>query len=1170
MTYTVNPLPVSGTLSGNTTVCVASNDTLTASVTGGVWSSSNNTVASVSGGIVTGNMAGVDTISYAVTNSCGTATTTYVITVNPLPSAGTIVGSSNACLGSIVSLTDASTGGTWSSSNTTVATVDGSGNVSALSLGIACITYTVTNGCGTATTPGLCITVNAQPAPVTGTTSICAGSTTSLSCATTGGIWSSASTATATVDASGVVTGVSGGLATILYTTGCGTDTSMVTVTGIPVAINGGNGVCLGSVLVLSDSVTGGTWSSSNTTVATVDGSGHVSGISLGTATITYSTTCGTVTTPVTVNPLPLGINGPSSVCQSLPANYTDSTTGGTWSSSSIAIINPTTGMLVGTFPGIDTITFTITATGCKTTSVITVTPLPNSGTITGPGTVCVGSHITLTDTAVAMATSVSWSSSATGTATVASTIDTNGVVTGVSAGVATITYTAHGCGTTSATKNITVNPLPASGSISGSSTGCLGTPFTLTDGAGGGTWSSTSTTVATVSGGTVTGVGYGIDTIKYTVTNSCGTSIATQVISILGVPSTITGTTHYCLGSGFTDTLFNSTVGGTWTSANTTIATIGATTGAITGLTPGIDTITYNTGCGSAATVIFTVNALPNAGTITGAGALCQTATTTLSDTVMGGTWTASNSNATITSLGVVTGISAGLDTILYNITTICGNALTTMVVTVNALPAAGTLVGRDSVCMGTTDTLTATAAGGIWWMTNGNATVSGGVISGVTAGLDTVYYKVTSAFCGADSISMGITVLPLTNAGTISGLGTVCPGSSITLTETVSGGSWSTSNATVATIASGTVSGVAAGVDTILYSVTGYCGTTTTQKTITVNASPDAGTITGLDSVCTGTGSITLSDASAGGTWSSSNTAIATVTTGGVVSGVATGIDTIKYSVTNVCGTAVTAQWIYVRPIPSAGTISGTRELCVNTSTTLSDAVTGGTWSSSTGHATVSAMGVVYGASTGTSVISYNVTTACGSATDTFSVLIDTSASPVITGKSYVCISGSHSTVDTFAVNITGGVWSLSNGNASISGNTVSGVTAGMDTLNYTMSNACGVFSGSVEIRVYTKGECDSLNEVRQLPNSAAGVISIYPNPSVGVFTVVLPESGTAAEIMVTDMYGKVVENVRITDRRDREVTMNLEAVANGTYLIRVSSGGVVYRGKVVIMSK
>lgn len=79
----------------------------------------------------------------------------------------------------------------------------------------------------------------------------------------------------------------------------------------------GGSGI----VIVRYPDVTAGTWSSSNTAVATVNSSGVVAGVGLGTATIIYSYTCGSVVSStsklVTVYPTPTAtISGSTTVCK--------------------------------------------------------------------------------------------------------------------------------------------------------------------------------------------------------------------------------------------------------------------------------------------------------------------------------------------------------------------------------------------------------------------------------------------------------------------------------------------------------------------------------------------------------------------------------------------------------------------------------------------------------------------------------------------------------------------------------------------------------------------------------------------------------------------------------------------------------------------------------------
>jgi hypothetical protein len=78
---TIEPVPVAGSITGAASVCEGMTIILSDVVPGGVWSSGNTSIATVTGGIVTGVTAGTDTISYSVSNSCGIASAHYSVTV---------------------------------------------------------------------------------------------------------------------------------------------------------------------------------------------------------------------------------------------------------------------------------------------------------------------------------------------------------------------------------------------------------------------------------------------------------------------------------------------------------------------------------------------------------------------------------------------------------------------------------------------------------------------------------------------------------------------------------------------------------------------------------------------------------------------------------------------------------------------------------------------------------------------------------------------------------------------------------------------------------------------------------------------------------------------------------------------------------------------------------
>lgn len=445
-TVTVNtaPAPITGTL----TVCPLLTTTLTSTSPAGTWSSSDASIATVtpSGGVVTGVAPGTVTISYQLSSSC---VTTAVVTVATPPSA--ISGVLSVCTGFTTALSSTPTGGTWLSSNTTVATVSGTGTVSGLVVGTSNITYTATTGCITVAM----VTVYPLPIASTGTPTVCVGATTTLSNVSSGGTWGSSNTSVATVGlTTGVVTGIAAGTANITYTLGGGCYViTAVTVHPLPDVITGTLEVCVASSVGLSNSSGGGTWSSSNTGIATAASlTGIITGVAAGTATITYTLPTGCYSTAViTVNPLPAAITGPTGVCLGTTVTLNSTTPGGQWYSDNtpVAPIGLSIGIVSGSSVGTALISYIVTATGCMITRVQTVHPLPT--TITGPSVVCPGLSITLSSTP----SGGTWSSSDITRAIAAA----GGIITGVAAGTVTITYTLPT--TCITTKAITVNPAP-------------------------------------------------------------------------------------------------------------------------------------------------------------------------------------------------------------------------------------------------------------------------------------------------------------------------------------------------------------------------------------------------------------------------------------------------------------------------------------------------------------------------------------------------------------------------------------------------------------------------------------------------------------------------------------------------------------------------------------
>ena len=941
VTVNTQPGPILGTL----TVCETFNTSLSDSPSGGVWTSVSGGVAAISGtGVVLGVSAGTSVISYTI----GSCASTAIVTVNTQPAA--ITGTPSVCVGSVTALTDATSGGIWTSVSGAIGTVDGSGNVTGIASGTTVISYTL-GSCAAS----VVATVNTQPGAILGTLTVCETFTTSLSDSPAGGIWSSVSGGVASISGAGLVTGVSAGTSVISYTIGSCASTAIVTVNTQPSAITGTPNVCVGFITALTDATAGGTWTSVSGAIGTVDGAGNVTGIAPGTTTISYTLGTCAATQVVTVNTEPSAITGNTGpVCQTATMQLSDATGGGTWSFVTGGIITISgTGLVTGVGVGTTVVSYAIGS--CAVTTIVTVNLQPAA--ISGNLGVCQGFTTQLSD--------VSGGGTWTSTIITVGTVDGTGLVTGIGLGTTTISYTIAGC---AATAVVTVNTQPVA--ITGTLSVCNTFTTQLSDATAGGSWTvAPPPGIATISGtGLVTGTGVGTATISYSI-SGCA---ATAIVTVNTQPDAITGNLGVC--NGFTTQLSDDIAGGTWTSVTVTVGTVDGT-GLVTSIGLGTTTISYTIGS-CAATAVVTVNTQPVA--ITGTLSVCNGFTTQLSDATAGGAWSVAPPPgiATISGTGLVTGTGVGTATISYDIS----GCAATAVVTVNLQP--GAINGVLSVCQGLTTQLTDADAGGAWTSAPTTiATISGtGLVNGIAVGTATISYTIGS--CAATAI---VTVEPLPVA--ISGTKTVCVGLTTSLSDATGGGTWSVSNGNATIAGTGIVTGVTAGTDVITYTIGTGCTVTTI---VTINPLPAV--ISGSSQVCVGS-QVTLSDATGGGTWSSSNPLIAFISGTGVVTGIATGTATITYKLNTGC---IMTLVMTVNPLPSA--ISGASTVCPGATITLSDAAGAGTWTS--GNPAVATVGAASGVVTGVAAGTANITFTLGTGCNVFkTVTVNPAPAPVIT---------------------------------------------------------------------------------------------------------------------------------------------------------------------------
>src|SRR5207249_1290283 len=460
---------------------------------------------SATGGTIDSSSAGKRHYGHYTSATCGTYTVTATshpgnvstavsvsVTGCPLPVASVSVTPGTATIGvgqtaQYAAITRDAFGNplggrtvTWSSSNPAVATVNGAGQATGVAVGAATLTATSEGKSGTAAILVTNVPV-ASVAVSPASASVQVGQTVQLAATPRDGngnplsgravSWASSNTAVATVSGSGLVTGVRAGTATITATSEGQGGTATITVSTVPVASvtvsPGTASVQAGQTVQLRATPRDGngnplsgrpvSWASSNTAVATVSGSGVVTGVTAGAATITATSEGQSGTTTITVSTVPVAsvTVSPSTasvqVGQTVQLTATPKDASGnplsgrtvSWGSSNTAVATVTaSGLVTGKAAG--TATITATSEGKSGPSTITVTPVPVASVTITPATATIQTGQTVQLTATPKdangnpltGRTVTWASSA---ASVAS-VNATGLVTGIVVGMATIT----------------------------------------------------------------------------------------------------------------------------------------------------------------------------------------------------------------------------------------------------------------------------------------------------------------------------------------------------------------------------------------------------------------------------------------------------------------------------------------------------------------------------------------------------------------------------------------------------------------------------------------------------------------------------------------------------------------------------------------------------------
>jgi hypothetical protein len=466
-----------------------------------------------------------------------------------------------------------------------------------------------------------------------------------------------------------------------------------------------------GSVTLTSSSVGGNQWylngnpiggETNQTYVATASGSYTV------VVTASGCTSTGSAAMIVTVNPLPatptITPGGPTTFCTGGSVTLTSSSASGNqWYLNGNLIGGATNQTYAATASG--NYTVIVTASGCSSSAsaatTVTVNPIPPTPVIGtgGPTTFCAGGSVTLTSSS---ASGNQWSLNGNPIGG-----ETNQTYVATASGNYTVIVTTSGCSSSaSAATTVTVNPIPATPTITGGpTTFCAGGSVTLTSSsASGNQWYVNGNPIGGATNQTYVASVAGDYTVVATASGCSSAASAVTTVTINPNPdATITAAGSVVSGStGNAASVANAGVGATyaWSATGGTI-TAGNGTPNVTYTGGAVGTLTLNvtvTVGGCSDTRSANVN-------VTAAAAVTVTLVTPAAGTIAG------NSAVTITGTGFAAGATV----------TFGGSAATSVVVVNSTTITARTpahAAGAVSVTVTNTDTSNGTLAAGFTYL--------------------------------------------------------------------------------------------------------------------------------------------------------------------------------------------------------------------------------------------------------------------------------------------------------------------------------------------------------------------------------------------------------------------------------------------------------------------
>jgi hypothetical protein len=183
------------------------------------------------------------------------------------------------------------------------------------------------------------------------------------------------------------------------------------------------------------------------------------------------------------------------------------------------------------------------------------------------------------------------------------------------------------------------------------------------------------------------------------------------------------------------------------------------------------------------------------------------------------------------------------------------------------------------------------------------------------------------------------------------------------------------------------------------------------------------------------------------------------------------------------------------------------------------------------------------------------------CADVPDTTTIALTIDALPaagIIAGPDSICIAHPVTLSDTAA----GGIWASANARATVSGAVISGISPGADTIFYIVSNICGA-----DTATYGAGIFNCSLDTKNIAESSAPHIAIYPNPSDGAFTInISSNTKEQTHIVITNLDGEKVQEMNALTNMPINVTLSGPA---GVYFISISTTNNTCNAKILIFN-